>query len=226
MIRKIRGAVGGLICAAGLGFGAITQGQVFDLGTVLNGTPPASNPPWITATFATLFPGSVSLTLSSHLTITSEFIGEIGLNLRPDLSPASLLFSQSSGPAFSSVNQPVNQDTLRLVGGGSLGDGFDLMIDWPGGSLQRFDAEDVVTLTITAPNLVAEDFLYYNNLGGQPGPALIGAHVQGIPAAGGQTTSSTIMQTIPEPTTATLLLGGLALLALSRTRHGTVLNRR
>jgi hypothetical protein len=236
MMRKIKGAVGGLIliCATllALGFGAVAQSQgqqVFDLGTVLNGSPPSSSAPWVTATFTTLFPGTVTLTLASHLTVTSEFISEIGLNLEPGLSPATLIFSQNSGPsnpAYSSVTQPAAQDTLALSGGGSQGAGFDLLIDWPNGNKpQRFDADDVVTLTITGPaTLVAEDFLYYNTVGSQAGPVLIGAHVQGIPAAGGLTTSSAIMQTIPEPTTAALLLAGFALFALATKSKGTTKN--
>ena len=219
MIRNIKAAIGALICTTLLTYGTVTQAQVFDLGTVLNGSPPASTSPWITATFTTISPGTVTLTLTSHLNVTSEFISEIGLNLRPGISPASLLFStnSNSGPAFTSINQKANQDTVKLAGSGSLGAGLDLAIDWPSGStLQRFDANDVVTLTITGPStLVAEDFNYYNNLGGQPGPVIIGAHVQGIPVAGGGTTSSAIMQTIPEPGTAALLLAGLALLGIA-----------
>ena len=220
-MRKIKGAVGSLICTTLLVLGSVTQAQVIDIGTVLNGSNPGSSPPWLTATFTTLFPGTVTLTLASHLTVASEFIGELGLNLKPGISPASLLFSQTpdlSNPAFSSVTQPAAQDTLALSGGGSKGVGFDLLIDWPAGLKPvRFDANDVVTLTITGPTtLVAEDFLYYNTVGGQPGSVLIAAHIQGIAAPGGGTTSASIMQTIPEPTTATLLLGGLALLALMR----------
>jgi hypothetical protein len=223
MIRKIKGSAGGLICITLLLLGPVAQAQVFNLGTVLNGSTPDSSPPWLTATFTTLFPGTVSLTLASHLPVTTEFIGEIGLNLRPGLSPAALSFSQissPSNPAFSSVTQPVAQNTLSLSGGGSQGIGLDLIIDWPnGGTLQRFDANDVVTISITGPaDLMAEDFLYYNSVGGQPGPVLIGAHIQGIAAPGGGTTSASVIQTIPEPTTAALLLAGLTLLALRRTR--------
>jgi hypothetical protein len=228
MIRKIKCAIAGFLCAALIGLGAATQGQVLELGNVLNGTAPTSTYPWITATFTTLFPGTVTLTLASHLNVASEFIGEIGLNLKPDISPASLLFSQSSGPGFSSINQPANQDAVKLTGGGSLGDGLDLAIDWPGGgTLQRFDANDIVTFTISGPpTLVAEDFNYYNNIGVQPGPIIVGAHIQGIPTGGGSTASAALMQTIPEPTTVTLLLVSLTLLTLARSRYGNLLNRR
>ena len=230
MIRKIKHAVGGLICTALLLLSAVTQGQVVELGSVLNGSPPTSSSPWITATFTTLFPGTVTLTLASHLTVSSEFIGEIGLNLKPGISPTSLIFGQISGPsnpAYSSLTLPPAQDTLALSGGGSQGVGFDLLIDWPNGNkLQRFDGDDIVSLSITGPaDLVAEDFLYYNTVGGQPGSVLIAAHIQGIAAPGGGTTSASVIQTIPEPTTGTLMLGGLALFTLSRNRH-PILNRR
>ncbi len=217
MIRKIKRAVGALICSALLILGAGTQAQVFDLGTVLNGAPPTSGAPWITAIFTTLFPGTVTLTLSSHLTVSSEFISEIALNLRSNLSPATLVFTQTSGPAFSSLNQPPNQDSVKLAGSGSQGVGLDLAIDWPsGGTLQRFDASDVVTFTITGPaTLAAEDFFYHNNVGGNPGSVIIGAHVQGILATGGGTTSAAVMQTIPEPSAAALLLAALALTGMA-----------
>lgn len=224
MIQKIKRRVGGLLCTTLLVLGPVSQAQVLDLGTVLNGSPPDSTTPWLTATFTTIFPGKVTLTLASHLTVDTEFIGEIGLNLRPGLSPAALIFghiASPSDPAYSTIIQPVAQDTLALSGGGSQGAGFDFTIDWPNGNkLERFDGDDVVSITITGPSdLVAQDFLYYNTVGGQPGSALLAAHIQGIAAPGGGTTSSSIIQAIPEPTTATLLIAGLALLALrSRTR--------
>ena len=54
-----------------------------------------------------------------------------------------------------------------------------------------------------------DDFLFYNTLDNGQGPILIGAHLQGIPLSGGGTTSSAIIQTIPEPGMAALLFIGL-----------------
>ncbi len=223
MIVKRKGVFHGLILAGLLAlFGnTLAHAQVIQLGTVLNGAAPSSNPPWLTATFGTIFPGTVSLTLELHLTTASEFIGEIGLNLRPGISPASLVFSQNSGPSYTTVNLPSAENSVNLPGGGSQGAGFDMLINWPGGgsSQVRFDAQDVVSLTITGPStLSAEDFLFYNSVGGKDGPAIIGAHVQGIPLSGGGTTSAAIMQTIPEPASGALLLGGLLAVLLARRR--------
>jgi len=221
MIVKLKGAFGRLVLVGALFISFIAQGQVFQIGTVLNGASPSSSPPWITATFTTLFPGTVSLSLAAHLTTATEFIGEIGLNLRPGISPASLLFTQNSGPSFSSLNQPVAEDSANLPGGGVQAAGLDLVIIWPsgGGQPQRFDGSDVVSLTITGPpSLAPEDFFYYNKLGNLTGPVLIGAHVQGIPATGGATTSAAIIQTIPEPGAAPLVLCGLVTAAWLRHR--------
>jgi hypothetical protein len=119
MIVKLKGVFGSLVIAGVVSICRPTQGQVLQLGTVLNGIPPSSNSPWITATFSNLFPGGVSLTLTANFTTTSEFIGEIGLNLRPGISPASLNFAQNSGPSFSSVDQPITENSANLPGAAS-----------------------------------------------------------------------------------------------------------
>ena len=72
----------------------------FELGTVLGGATPASTAPWLTATFTDTTPGQVTLILQSHLNVSSEFIGEVSLNLNPAINPTSLTFVQLSGPSL------------------------------------------------------------------------------------------------------------------------------
>lgn len=196
--------------------------QVFQLGSVLNGVPPTSTAPWLTATFVTVSPGTVTLILQAHLNISSEFIGEVGLNLNPNISPSAMHFVQTSGPPFASVVQPADQNTADLPGGGALGRGFDVLLDWPTASKQdRFDGNETALLTITGPpTLLAQDFLFFNTINGSDGAALIGAHVQGIPLFGDGTGSSAILQgtTIPEPSTSLFFLCGACFLGLLRNR--------
>lgn len=180
---------------------------------VMNGSAPGSNPPWLTATFLTLFPGKVELSLQANLDNASEFISQIALNLDPSISPTALTFAQLGGPAYESIGRSTTGNSESLPGAGAGGGGCDILIAWPtgGGSALRFDKTDLVQLSITGPEtLVAENFLFFNTPGGNPGQLMLGAHVQGIPAGGGATTSGAILQSIPEPTPMVLLLTGCA----------------
>jgi hypothetical protein len=175
-----------------------------ELDRVLNGSAPGSSTPWLIATFTTLFPGTVELTLEARLDFPTEFISDIALNLNPAMNPADLLLSSSGTPAYQRVNTSSGGNSLNLGGAGASGGGCDILIEWPagGGSQNRFDGTDSVTLSITGPqDLVAEDFFYYNTVNGTDGPLIVGAHIQGIPTGGSQTTSGAIIQTIPEPGT-------------------------
>lgn len=190
-----------------------------ELDTVLNGAPPGSSSPWLTATFTTLFPGKVELTLEARLDYPTEFVGGLALNLNPSLNPASLLFLSVGGPGFQRVDLSNGGNSLNLPGAGAAGGGCDILIQWPtgGGSSSRFDGSDVVTLSITGPQtLVAEDFLYFNQVNNADGRLIVGAHIQGIPVGSGSTTSGTIVQTIPEPGAAGLMVVGLICFWLRR----------
>lgn len=192
--------------------------QTLRLGTVLNGTPPSSTGPWLTATFTTLFPGEVRLTLESHLDVSSEFIGEVALNINPTISPADLIFAQVSGVVDYRIQQPATHDSISLSGGGSSGRGFEISIDFVSGpGLPRFDGLQTCAFTIGGPaTLTADDFLFHDSINNQEGPVIMGAHIQGI-LPGGGTTSSTIMETVPEPGSGALVILAV-LMAVARGR--------
>jgi hypothetical protein len=214
---KITRAAQALLVGAFCSFFSNSNGQTFQLGSVLNGSPPSSSGPWLTATFTSLFPGTVSLTLESHLDVPSEYIADFAFNLNPSLSPAGLTFTQTAGAPNSQILQPTGGDTVTLPGGGSSGKGFDILISWPsGGGSTRFDGSQICTFNISGPStLTPQDFLFYNSINGQDGPAILAAHIQGIPVIGGGTTSSAIIQTVPEPAAATMALLALGI-ALAR----------
>lgn len=190
-----------------------------ELDTVLNGAPPGSSSPWLTATFTTLFPGKVELTLEARLDYPTEFVSSVALNLNPLLNPADLIVLSLGGAAFQRVELSNGGNSLNLPGAGAAGGGCDILIQWPtgGGSQSRFDGSDVVTLSISGPQtLVAEDFLYFNRVNNADGRLIVGAHIQGIPVGSGSTTSGTIVQTIPEPGAGGLLVVGLICFWLRR----------
>ena len=204
-----------LVLAAPLGLAQST----FELGTVLGGTVPTSTAPWLTATFTDAAPGHVTLTLQSHLNVASEFVGEVCFNLNPVFDLASLTILQLSGP---SLQQPptLSEDGIRLGGAGSAGSGFDILLNWPSASGQgRFGDSESASFDISGPaNLDWSDFGYYNTVNGQDGAAILGAHLQGIPAGGGITSSSAIIQNTPEPGSLGILAAALAAFALRRAR--------
>jgi hypothetical protein len=199
----------------------------FELGTVLSGASPASTAPWLTATFTDIAPGQITMTLQSHLNVSSEFIGEVALNLNSAFDPGSLTFLQLSGPALQGAPS-LAEDGVKLPGAGSLGVGFDILLSWPAAHGQnRFDSTEAVSFDISGPaNLTSADFAFYNSVNGQDGEAIIGAHIQGIPAGGGVTGSGAIIQAVPEPSALALFALALTASTLSRGRGPQVPVRR
>jgi hypothetical protein len=195
----------------------------FELGTVLGGIAPTSTPPWLTATFTDTAPGHVTLTLQSHLDVSSEFIGEVCLNLNPAYNPVSLTFLQLSGPLLEGPPS-LSEDGIKLTGAGALGNGFDILLSWPTAHGQdRFDGNDAASFDISGvANLTLSDFDYYNTVGGEDGEGILGAHMQGIPVGGTTTGSGAIIQYVPEPASWALLAVGLTAVALRRARRGAV----
>ncbi len=198
----------------------------FDLGSVFNGVTPTSTPPWLTATFADVTIGTVTLTLTSKLNVTSEFISDVAFNVNPSILPSSLTIVQSPivNPIPTSILHTTD-NAQNLIGGGAAGFGFDIMMSWAtANNSGRFDDSDVVAFTITAPNLTAADFDFTNT---GSADAKIGAHIQGIPIIGDGTTSGAIKDgggaPVPEP--ATMFLLGLGLIGIAGYGRKTFLKK-
>ena len=175
----------------------------FELGGMLNGVTPTSSAPWLTAQFNNV-EGGVELTLTSQLSVPSEFISAVALNVNvPGLKTADIQ-TDTSDPLATWM---VDYSNVDLAGAGSLGSGFDILISWDSAQgVQRFNGTDVDTFKFTFAGLTENDFNAPNASG-----VFIAAHVQGIPLPGGGTTSGAIT-VVPEPTT--ILAGALLLLPI------------
>jgi len=189
-----------LIAAASVALALLTATEaraslILNVNALFNGTTaPTSTAPWLTAQFDTVLPGTVKMTLTSGLEVTSEFITEMAFNVSPGFVPSSLNIVQDplANPIPTAVRHTV-QDAQNLTGGGAAGRGFDILLRWasaggPEGS-GRLNNGDVVSFLITAPGLLENDFDYVN--AGSSG-SRIAAHIQGIPLSGGGTASAGI----------------------------------
>ena len=211
-------AVMAVTAAAGLFPMRAEADLIFDLSSTFNGVTPTSTPPWLTATFHTVAPGTVTLELDSTLNVASEFFGELAFNVPPTILPSSLSFTpfaSNTGFANPTVLATTN-NAQNLTGGGSQAFGFDVMFDFASGPpASRFNGTDVAQYTITGSGLTENDFNFTNSGDDLP----IAAHIQGIPCAIGPdctegTTSGAVTvgeEPVPEPSPlsimGTILLG-------------------
>ena len=186
----------------------------YDMSSVFNGVTPTSTPPWMTATFHTVSTGTVTLTLTSSLDVSAEFISEVAFNVDPTIVPSSLVIVEGShvGSDLATIFN-TTQNAQNLGGGGAAGFGFDILIDFPtSNSSDRFDDSNVAVFTITGSGLIAESFGYTNTGAAQ---ANVAAHIQGIPVAcpPDPTCSGAASNgngKVPEPASVLLLFAGFA----------------
>lgn len=229
--HDLLGLRGIAVAAAILGMTALYPTQaiaslIFTENTVFNGSTPTSTPPWLTATFTTVSPGTVTLKLSASLNVASEFIDSVVLNVDPNITPSDLAIGLVSctGCIFDSSSTGAD-NAEDLTGGGNAGKGFDVLLTFDNAPpANRFNGIDVATFTITdMTDLITESSFNFTNTGSAA--AHLGIHVQGIPIPGSAlTTSGAIMDgpvPVPEPSSILLLgLGILGLGAIRRRRRG------
>lgn len=218
-----KGVLIALTIPAVLGFGFLqAEASTYALGTLMNGGNPAGSAPWLTVDFANEGANTVQMTLTSHLSVSGEFISEVVFN-ETGLLPNSLCFTSISGPTASITHKGF--DAQNLTGSGSAGKGFDIKFSFPtsnSGKVDRFNNSDVVVYDIIGTGLTAS---YFDALNTGSAQAHVGAKLQGIPGLNGGTTSAAIRDTlplasapVPIPGAVLLFSSGLVGLVLARKR--------
>jgi hypothetical protein len=192
---------------------------IFSLGSTFNGSTPTSTPPWLTADFAnTATPGTVQLTLTSSLNVSSEFMTQVAFNVDPTILPSSLTITPVSCVTCTLPTVANTTDNAQnLPGGGAQGMGFDVLVSFATAAAGRFNGTDVATFTLASTGLTENSFNFTNSADG----LRIAAHVQGIPCVISPTcpegTTSGAITEAPEPDSLALLGAGLLAIGIGIT---------
>jgi hypothetical protein len=173
---------------------------IYEYNYVYTGAAPASSPPWVSAFFEDVSPGTVNLTISNLALTGGEFVSEMDFNLNPAMVPTNLMFANIGGSGdFILPTITTGSNQFMADGDGK----FDIMFSFSttDGSGNRFSDSKYVSYQITGiTGLVASDFAYPSLPDGGAGPLYAAGHIQGIT---GGTTSGWV--TIPEPASFSLL---------------------
>jgi hypothetical protein len=174
-----------------------------------NGSAPSGSTPWLKADFESTTAGTVTLTLS-NLMASSEFTPTWLFNTNADLSDVSIVQTGTSP-----IHPLASVSKGSTTGDSSIKAGtFTLDFTWPtANNADRFSGGLTATFTITdsVDMITAHSFDVTST--GTGGGFLSAAKIQGIPAAGGGTTSGTIVNgAVPEPSSAVLGVIGVGLI--------------
>ena len=203
-MRKLVISVFAVLLVFAFAAAEVRASQVYDLGSLFNGTAPSSPAPRLTVAFEDVA-GGVQVTITSSLEVSSEFLGQVGFNVMgggtASLSPGSMevLSGAFVMPTFGSG---------VMLGTGSIS--YDILLTFDNAPpADRFNGTvDAVRFLLTGVN-VTDNFTGIQHGG-------IAAHVQGIPLPDGGTTSGAI--TTPIPAAVWLLGSGLLGLVAIRRR--------
>ncbi len=189
---------------------------VFDLGTTINGSTPTGTPPFLRATFETVAPGTVVLTMTNTMPATN-FVDNWVFNL---VEPVSLGFSHVTGVA--ALAQSSGHDFTN--GGSNMKAGlFDVEFHYPGNTSDpdKFDGGHSSVYQITGVGLTEASFvaLSVDDPGSPPSPGgwYSAAHVQGF--GSGLSGSIGTNQVVPEPAALATLAFGIGALSVRRRRR-------
>jgi hypothetical protein len=146
----------------------------FDLSYVFSGYTPTSTAPYLTATFDCATVGTCTLTLTSSLEASSEFLTEVDFNSLLALSSISLV---SCTTCSSVLIEPYSSNAYQADGDGL----YDFGFQFDPANANRFNGTDVAVFTITGTGITAATFNTLSAPAGGVGPFYAAAHVQGIP---------------------------------------------
>jgi hypothetical protein len=184
--------------------GGLAATITLDLSTHF-GFSPSSGP--VSATLEDTATDEVTLTLdTSGLNLSTEFVSQWHFNFLGDTSALSFAYvgGSSTGPAASWVL--LGDDDFKADGDGW----FDILLVFPILSADHFNLDEVVVYTITGTGITATDFIDFSAEGGRKGTYLTAAQI--LCTEGGLDW----LGAVPEPSTALLVLAGLALLGMRR----------
>ncbi|QDV35272.1 PEP-CTERM sorting domain-containing protein [Tautonia plasticadhaerens] len=170
------------------------------------GTSPTSTPPWATASFESIDPDTVRLTIDSSLDVASEFLTEFYFNFDPALDLTALDIEFVSGVEAGSIDQ--DEDGINVPGGLSA----DIVIDYPNQPASRLNGtkQSVYDLNYSGAGTFNAESFSFLTTGNRAFLAVF--HVQGIPTgAGSGHVAGTPVNVVPEPST--LALSGIAAMA-------------
>jgi hypothetical protein len=194
----------------------------FDLDVEFSGaTAPAGTAPWLRITFDDFgASGSVQVTMEAIGLTGDEFVSGWYFNFDPTLNAAAHLPSAVANPDVGWTSISAGNNAWQADGDGL----YDFRVEFANAPISdRFQDGESFVLNITGAGLIASSFDYLSAPAGGHGPFHTAAHVQGI-GAGGQfsgwiANSAGSSNDVPEPTTLTLVLFGLAFGATRMRKH-------
>ncbi|MCE5262202.1 MAG: VPLPA-CTERM sorting domain-containing protein [Deltaproteobacteria bacterium] len=224
MKKKMVLLIAALFMISGLAAGE-AKASLYDLTYLINGVQPEGSS-WLTADFQTVATGTVTLTLSSNFSTNPAdptypyYFQEVAFNVDPTIVPSSLSISRSasSGVIGTVTIANTTQDAQGMVGSGTLGGGFDVLLSFPtaGGQQDngRFGLDNSITFTITGTGITAASFDFLNTANA----AHVGAHLAGIPGGLSGAVGDVNLNPVPIPAAVWLLGSGLLGLVAIRRR--------
>lgn len=185
--------------------------QTFGDGTIPDKPYPAGSPPWVTLVFDDHGgSGSVTMTATANLQLSTEFVSDIFFNTKI----AATDIAVSGGWTGMGIVRGPSNDTK------ADGDGkYDFRFTLPtSGSVDRFDGTESFSVTLTGAGINAMTFDELGLKQGSIGPYLAAAHVQGLD--GGASTWLYPGVNVPDGGATAALLGlGMLGLGLFRLRE-------